>query len=145
MFDRSCLESWVKEYKNSFVKDQWPNEKYKWEAIKHFQENWDIDSIDFTEMLLESLSQTHNLLNSGKYFPKNMIVGFCKNAPEDVRAMFQELFDESKDIYERIKNFKDNSKILLKKYGNGAAQHYQYENAIFTYLWLRYPDKYYIY
>ena len=35
--------------------------------------------------------------------------------------------------------------ILLERYGNGAAQHYQYENAISTYLWLRYPDKYYIY
>jgi 5-methylcytosine-specific restriction protein B len=34
---------------------------------------------------------------------------------------------------------------LLKRYGNGAAQHYQYENAIMAYLWLRYPDKYYIY
>ena len=34
---------------------------------------------------------------------------------------------------------------LLERYGNGAAQHYQYENAIMAYLWLRYPDKYYIY
>lgn len=41
--------------------------------------------------------------------------------------------------------FKMQSSILLEKYGNGAAQHYQYENAISTYLWLRYPDKYYIY
>ena len=39
--------------------------------------------------------------------------------------------------------FKMQSSILLEKYGNGAAQHYQYENAISTYLWLRYPDKYY--
>ena len=35
--------------------------------------------------------------------------------------------------------------ILLEKYGNGAGQHYQSENAISTYLWLRYPNKYYIY
>ena len=34
--------------------------------------------------------------------------------------------------------FKMQSSILLEKYGNGAAQHYQYENAISTYLWLRY-------
>ena len=33
----------------------------------------------------------------------------------------------------------------MECYTNGAAQHYQYENAIMTYLWLRYPDKYYIY
>ena len=33
----------------------------------------------------------------------------------------------------------------MERYTNGAAQHYQYENAIMAYLWLRYPDKYYIY
>ena len=42
-------------------------------------------------------------------------------------------------------NLKNRSNELLECYGNGAAQHYQYENAIMTYLWLRYPDKYYIY
>ena len=59
--------------------------------------------------------------------------------------MFIELFDESKDVYERIDSFKQKSNSLLERYGNGAGQHYQYENAICTYLWLRYPDKYYIY
>lgn len=74
-----------------------------------------------------------------------MIVGFAKSAPEEVRGMFIALFDESKDVLERIDTFKMRSSLLLEKYGNGAAQHYQYENAISTYLWLRYPDKYYIY
>ena len=41
--------------------------------------------------------------------------------------------------------FKMQSDVLLEKYGNWAAQHYQYENAISTCLWLRFPDKYYIY
>lgn len=59
--------------------------------------------------------------------------------------MFIELYDESKDVYERIDHFKQKSNSLLERYGNGAAQHYQYENAISIYLWLRYPDKYYIY
>lgn len=53
--------------------------------------------------------------------------------------------NESKDLCERIANFKNRSNELLERYGNGAAQHYQYENAIMAYLWLRYPDKYYIY
>ena len=78
-------------------------------------------------------------------FPARMIIGFAKTAPEEVRAMFIDLFDESKDIYERIDFFKTQSSVLLEKYGNGAGQHYQYENAISTYLWLRFPDKYYIY
>lgn len=59
--------------------------------------------------------------------------------------MFITLFDESRDVFERMDEFKHQSSVLLEKYGNGAAQHYQYENAISTYLWLRYPDKYYIY
>ena len=59
--------------------------------------------------------------------------------------MYIELFDESKDVYERINSFKLKSSILLERYGNGAAQHYQNENSISTYLWLRYPDKYYIF
>jgi 5-methylcytosine-specific restriction protein B len=59
--------------------------------------------------------------------------------------MFIDLFDESKDIVSRISDFKAQSSILLEKHGNGAKQHFQYENAVSTYLWLRYPDKYYIY
>lgn len=74
-----------------------------------------------------------------------MIIGFAKAAPEEVRAMFIALFDESKDVFERMETFKTKSSVLLKQYGKGAAQHYQYENAISTYLWLRFPDKYYIY
>ena len=59
--------------------------------------------------------------------------------------MYIALFDESKDVVTRILEFKNQSSILLEKYGNGAGQHYQYENAVSTYLWLRYPEKYYIY
>lgn len=59
--------------------------------------------------------------------------------------MFLALFDESKDVVARIMAFKDQSSILFERYGNGAGQHYQYENVVSTYLWLRYPDKYYIY
>lgn len=74
-----------------------------------------------------------------------MIQKFAEIVPEEVRAMYIELFDESKDVYERINSFKLKSSILLERYGNGAAQHYQNENSISTYLWLRYPDKYYIF
>lgn len=133
------------QYKQNFVSKQWGDEKYKWEAVKWFQDNWDVNAPDFTEMLSRSLEKTYNLLASNNNFPKGMIVGFAKAAPEEVRSMFIALFDESKDVYERMDAFKLQSSVLLEKYGNGAAQHYQYENAISTYLWLRYPDKYYIY
>ena len=145
MFDQFRLKNVLAQYKQSFVSTQWGNEKYKWEAVKWFQDNWDVNAQNFPEMLNRSLDKTFNLLASNNNFPKGMIVGFAKAAPEEVRAMFIALFDESKDVFERMNAFKLQSSILLEKYGNGAAQHYQYENAISTYLWLRYPDKYYIY
>ena len=145
MFDKFRLKDVLVKYKQDFVPTQWGNEKYKWEAVKCFQDNWDVNAADFADMLTRSLARTYNLLASMNNFPARMITGFAKTAPEEVRSMFIALFDENKDVYERIDTFKMQSSILLEKYGNGVGQHYQYENAISTYLWLRYPDKYYIY
>lgn len=145
MFNKSILEKVLAQYKQDFVLNQWKNENYKWKAVKQFQDNWDVNASDFSEMLSLSLEKTYNLLASANNFPKGMMSEFAKAAPEEVRAMFIALFDESRDVFERMDEFKHQSSVLLEKYGNGAAQHYQYENAISTYLWLRYPDKYYIY
>ena len=145
MFNKLILEKVLAQYKQDFVLTQWKNENYKWKAVKQFQDNWDVNASDFSEMLSRSLEKTYNLLASANNFPKGMMSEFAKAAPEEVRAMFIALFDESRDVFERMDEFKHQSSVLLEKYGNGAAQHYQYENAISTYLWLRYPDKYYIY
>lgn len=145
MFDEFRLKEALVSYKRDFAQKLWPNEKYKWQAVKCFQLNWDVNATDFAEMLKKSLSATANLLASVNNFPARMIQKFAEIVPEEVRAMFIELFDESKDVYERINSFKLKSSLLLERYGNGAAQHYQNENSISTYLWLRYPDKYYIF
>ena len=144
MIDRSRFEEVLALYKQDFVAVTWGNEKYKWEAVKHFQDNWDINADDFAEMLERSLAKTYNLLASTNNFPKGMIVNSAKIAPEDVRAMFMALFDESRDYWERINEFKQRSNDLLERTGQ-KGQSYQTENAITTYLWLRYPDRYYIY
>lgn len=145
MFDTFRLKEVLAQYKKDFLPKHWQDEKYKWEAVKCFQDNWNVNAEDFSAMLSWSLSKTYNLLASMNNYPARMITGFAKTAPEEVRAMYIDLFDETKEVYERINAFKIQSSILLEKYGNGAGQHYQYENAITTYLWLRYPDKYYIY
>ncbi len=145
MFELFRLKDVLAQYKQHFVSKLWGEEKYKWEAVKWFQDNWDVNTPDFAEILSRSLDKTYNLLASANNFPKGMIVGFAKFAPEEVRAMFLSLYDESKDVYKRMNAFKMQLAVLLDKYGNKAAQHYQYENAISTYLWFRFPDKYYIY
>ena len=145
MFDKIRLKNVLVEYKRRFVREQWPNENFKWEAVKCFQDNWDVNADDFSGMLKKSLSKTDSLLASPNNFPAQMIIKFAEIVPEEVRSMFLLLFDESMDVYDRIDTFKQKSGVLLERYGSGAKHHYQKENPICTYLWLRYPDKYYVY
>lgn len=145
MFDKIRLKEILVEYKRRFVREQWPDENFKWEAVKCFQDNWDVNADDFSGMLKKSLSKTDALLASPNNFPAQMIIKFAEIVPEEVRSMFLVLFDESRDVYERIDTFKQKSYGLLERYGSGAKHHYQKENPICTYLWLRYPDKYYVY
>lgn len=145
MFDKIRLKEILVEYKKRFVQKQWPDENFKWEAVKCFQDNWDVNADDFSGMLKKSLSKTEALLASPNNFPAQMIIKFAEIVPEEVRSMFLVLFDESRDVYERIDTFKQKSGVLLERYGSGAKHHYQKENPICTYLWLRYPDKYYVY
>ncbi len=43
MIDASILSKVLSDYKKDFITRQWQEEKYKWEAVKHFQDYWDIN------------------------------------------------------------------------------------------------------
>lgn len=144
MINKEKLRRAIEDYKKDFG-ERFKDEKYKWEAVKHFQDNWDIDAENFSAMLKNALSKTENLLVASRWFPEGMIEQFATEEPETVREMFIELFDEEQDIYVRIDAFKNKSNELLLKYGNGASNHYQDEHAISVYLRHYYPDRYYIY
>lgn len=152
LYDNGCYEKWIQQYRESFnapIKGSgetwWQGERYKWVAVKHFQANWNIDSPNLTEMLESALAKTENLLTSANSFPKGMILNFAQVASDDVRSMFIDLFNEEEDVVERIERFKHRAEQLRVTYMPGAKNHYQSENTISTYLWLRYPDRYYIY
>jgi 5-methylcytosine-specific restriction protein B len=124
----------------------WSDEKYKWAAVKCFELNWDIDSQHFDEMLERSLSKTENLLDSGNFFPCRTINSLAKLEPETVRKMFINLYDESLDLSTRINDFIVAAESLRAKYNDQIGKnHFQTTNSISIYLWLRYPDKYYLY
>lgn len=145
MFDEKIFLDALSNYKKDFVAGWWQDEKFKWEAVKCFQDNWNIDAEDFPEMLKRSLAKTYSLLASMNNFPRQMIEELAQAMPVRVKMMFTALFDDKKDIVERILHFKEQSEQLLIEYGYAGKNHYQNENAISTYLWLMYPDKYYIY
>ena len=144
MIDRQSLDEVLTQYKENFP-SHWEEEKYKWEAIKCFQDNWDVNAQDFPAMLSKSLSKTENLLAAANSYPRQMIEFFAEQDPEEVRSMFIQLFDENIDIAKRFKIFELKSNFLLKTYPTNYNNHYQNATVMLTYLWLRYPDKYWFY
>ena len=145
MMNYEEIASAIEGYKE-YLPEHFKDEKYKWEAVKHFQDNWDIDAEDFGAMFKKATQKAGNLLASVSSFPRGMILEFAKADKEATRQMFRNLYDESIDLAQRIDDFVKASEDMRARYNDGTwKNHYQNTNAISVYLWLRYPDKYYIY
>lgn len=145
MINYGILSTVIASYKKYFP-SHWKDEKYKWEAVKCFQDNWEINAPDFAAMFEKATEKTGNLLNSSYFYPKSVIKDFAKADVEATRAMFLNLYDESLDLAERVESFMETAETMRSKYGgDNWNSHYQNTNAISVYLWLRYPEKYYIY
>ncbi|MCQ2524909.1 MAG: DUF3578 domain-containing protein [Lachnospiraceae bacterium] len=123
----------------------WKDEKYKWEAIKQFQDNWDIEAKDFGSMFDRATSKHGNLLSAAQYFPAGAIKALAKTDQERTREMFRFLFDETLDLTERVEIFMTEAEDFRKDKHSEWNNHYQDLHAISVYLASRYPDKYYIY
>ncbi|MEC5270247.1 AAA family ATPase [Heyndrickxia coagulans] len=145
MINKNSLAAVIAAYKQNFP-THWEDEKYKWEAVQHFQDHWDINASDFLEMFTKATDKTNNLLAPLNNYPRRMIQMFAEADEEATRAMFINLYDESKNFVERVEKFQSDAAAMRVKYDQGTwKQHFQTLNSISTYLWLRYPDKYYIY
>lgn len=143
MLDHTALKAAIDDLKQNFSQ-HCSEEKYKWEAIKWFQDNWDIDAPDFSAMFAKATEKTYNLLQSGLFYPRAAITNWSKKDPELFRKMFKDLYDESKDLFARVKDFTTSAAKFHAEIKDGV-NHFQNTNAISVYLWLKYPDKYYIY
>lgn len=125
-------------------------EDYKWDAVRHFQERFDIEAEDFAANLRESFRKAGNLLAGSMYTPLSMLVKHAVISPDDVRQAMVNLYDETKPLYERSANFLNDLVEIHKR--NVEAGHFrptdkdqQSERAISVYLAFMYPDKHYLY
>ena len=139
-------------YKDNFSKC-WEDEKYKWIAVEHFQDTWDIDAVDFAGMLEESLSLTYtvNLLQGRNYYPYKMAVALARQNPDKMRGLFKLLYDETKPLVERLQPFRSGFDELMVEFREKAddpkkaKNHYQDLRAICVYLSFQFPEKYYLF
>lgn len=138
--NQEVLKDYIEKYKKGFA-EHWENERYKWECVKCFQDNWDINAENFYEMFTKATDKAFNLLTSMNNFPRGMIQIYAEQDQEAVRNMFFNLFDESKDVAERVIKFQSDSQDICDRLSPGK-QHYQRAMAITVYLWMRFPEKY---
>ena len=144
------IKETIEFYKANFS-SKWEEENYKWAAVQHFQETWDIEAEDFAGMLAESLSLANNLLVGGMYYAYGMICALAQQDPEKIRGLFRELYDESIPLSGRIKIFRsgcDEVMEVLRQNSSDsdkAKHHYQDLRARCVYLSFRYPERYFLY
>ena len=128
----------IDRYKDLIREDDNKKELYKWRLVQDFQNKWDIHADDFAGML-KSLEFGNLMYYGSKDFIRN-----ANKYPEKAREMFRDLFDEEKDLHERIVDFKVRAEELFEKHfpEKNAAQN---ERPISVYLTCRYPEKYTFY
>lgn len=77
------IREYIQLYKQEFHRIN-ELELYNWKAVKQFKDHWNIDAPDFPKMLKESLSLVSNLMDSGNYFPKRMLMSNAHESPEKI-------------------------------------------------------------
>ena len=143
---RSTVSDLIEKYVVILEKNGEPNEQYKYSAIDTFQQNWDLEAEDFSQMFLNSFKGRQNLLfhNSWGFIEK-----LAKEFPKETREMFRNLYDESIDVSRRIEAFQRESENLLPKLQQRLNKFniktLQDERTISLYLVFRYPEKYILY
>ena len=144
------LQAKIQEFKAFLKKDRHLNEVHKWEALSHFQEHWDIDTVDFGKMYKDSLQNTttQRMWKREVWRPKEMMSLLIDQDPIFARRIFRNLFDEDKSIETRISMFKFGCEEMLQEFKRKNTtsienNHYHDDNEmILLYLTFRYPTEY---
>ena len=145
------LKDTIQQY-NRFLQDYPEHDPYwRWESQKTFQENWDIEASGFGAMYDRSLENSHTrrLWKRENYEPKAMMLRFIAMSEDFVRYMFQDLFNEKKEVDGRMGRFVFHCDELLREHRethphSKANAHFHDDGyqIISLYLAFRYPEQY---
>jgi len=141
--NRLLLNQYIDLYVDDFKRIN-KMEIYKWRAVKQFRKAWNPDDENFPKMLENALSKTGNLMASGNYFPRRIIIDLANFDPDFIKNSFKRLYDEEQDLFYRIENFQDQIEKLLSSY-KPDWKGFQDDRAVMVYLTLRFPNIYSFY
>lgn len=81
-------------------------EDYKWDGLKRFRENFNLEADDFAKMLADSFAPDFNLLATGAFYnPLGGIKKIAKYASAELREAFRALFDDQENLAHRVETF----------------------------------------
>lgn len=109
------------------------NEVYKWYAIDHFQQHWDINAVDFYEMFKESFRKRGNLVYQNSF---SFLDALGKYFPEQLRNLFIIVYS-SDDFYiklDKAKSFAENSIEKLREKLNKTNFNHQFDERTLSFL-----------
>lgn len=151
--NRENLDKLISNYIANFdlINDETHREYYKWEAVKNFQNHWDIDAPDFSAMFKEAVKATSNLINNGSVQPTNGIIKLAEHSEltEVIRQMFKDLLTDDhgylSERQEKIDIFLDKADELLNRYYRGSWKYAQDMRTVIAYLSLIDPKHNYMF
>ncbi|GAK96935.1 hypothetical protein JCM19294_1244 [Nonlabens tegetincola] len=137
------LKTYISAYKENFDQIS-KQELYKWQAVKQFQDHWDDQTDDIVQMLETSLAKTENLLHDSKMMARGTLLLMAKKKPLLVMQALNILWNEELSLENRYKLFSDIIRPIALEL-DGVNNHHHRHRALFVYLCLNYPEKYFLY
>lgn len=129
----------IKEYKKHISNTLLKDEIYKWELVRKNKGRPNTEALNFHQEINDI--KFDNLVYA---MAKAVIKHIARDNPEELRKAFINLFDESKNLTERINSFNVETLRIYRGLGE-TLSHHQDERTIATYLTFHSPDKYTFY
>ena len=133
------IQNLIEKYKIHISKSKLKDEIYKWELLDEYSGRPNTEAIDFYDEIKE-IDFSNLIYKMGKA----VLLHIAKERPEELRSIFKYLYDESKDLTERINYFDQETLKVYKSLGE-TLKHHQDERSIAAYLTYQYPEKYTFY
>ncbi|MCB0649406.1 MAG: hypothetical protein KDC49_22205 [Saprospiraceae bacterium] len=149
MFSKAVFDQKLIHFLADLQKKKYTTQDLYGDALQNFRKNWDREAKDWSAMIDQALTSkiSNRLWRGVDYFPKEMMMHFASRYPHLVREVFDDLFDEQKDITGRVGRFEFHCDQLLGMLTEDEPtitwrSHYHNAFVASIYLTFMYPERY---
>lgn len=136
----------IEKHKAYLKKNGNAEEQYKWEAILHFQQHWNIDADDFYAMFKEAFGKKANLIYQNSY---GFLDKLGQNFPSKLKELFSYIYHPEESFEAKLTKCRTLAAQLLPDVksatGKTNLNHQFDERTLAFLLFLNEPEKYYLY